>query len=57
MFTLPLLVAFLTPIDPASAFVASGTEREPIVGRIVRLASDGSVELATAEGNAGETWP
>ncbi len=51
MFALPLLVAFLAPVDPARAFVASGTEREPLVGRIVKLAADGSVELATAEGN------
>lgn len=51
MFTLPLLVAFLAPVDPASTFVASGSEHEPVVGRIVRLAADGSVELATAEGN------
>ena len=51
MFALPLLVAFLAPVDPASAFVASGSEKEPAVGRIVKLAADGSVELATSEGN------
>ena len=51
MFTLPLLVAFLAPVDPASAFVTSGSEHEPAVGRIVKLAADGSVELATSEGN------
>ena len=51
MFTFALLLALAVPVDDASAFVASSPERDQPVGRIVKIAADGSVELATAEGN------
>ena len=50
MITFALLLAISAPVDDADAFIASNPDKEQPVGRIVKLAADGSVELATAEG-------